>query len=291
MISFRRASAKPIQRIYAVGDIHGRFDLFSRLMDLIERDQAGRVPVPTQVLLLGDIIDRGPDSARMVRCCMTLTAASRRFVVLKGNHEEMMVEALRGNLKVFGHWLNFGGRAALLSWGVAPDVLQEPVTLAALRTAAAAVGNDVLTWLANLPLYHQHDGFLFVHAGIRPGVPLRKQRPEDLLWITDDFLNSSVAHGMTVVHGHSISESGAAIRTNRIGIDTGAYRTERLTALGVENGETWTLNTISTPKERSEADDGAFEAYYTHDLAHVSQSDSLLVSYGAAEQRTAASGK
>lgn len=280
MLGFRRASAKPIQRVYAIGDIHGRFDLFCRLMSIIERDQAGRLPVPTQIILLGDIIDRGPHSARMVRGCMQLTASTRRFVVLKGNHEDMMAAALRGNLTIYEHWLNFGGRDTLLSWGVDPIIALGPATMDNLRIAADMVGQETIVWLAELPLHHRHGAFLFVHAGIRPNVPLRKQRQEDLLWITDEFLNSRAAHGMTVVHGHSINESGAVFHSNRIGIDTGAYRTERLTALGIEDGETWTLNTMSSAKPFSAAEDAAFEDYYKRGLAvssHASRTSVLDV--------------
>lgn len=269
VIRFSRASTSSIGRIYAVGDVHGRLDLFSRLMAIVKRDQAARLPVTTQIILLGDIVDRGPDSAAMVRGCMNLTALSDRFVVLKGNHEEMMAEALGGNLTVYGHWLGFGGSETLLSWGLDRSVAYGPATPDNLEIAARAVGSDVINWLGNLPLYYQYDGYLFVHAGIRPGIPLRKQNAEDLMWITSDFLESKVPHGMTVVHGHSVNEDGPVIRSNRIGIDTGAYRTERLTALGIENSETWTLNTTPPPRSVSTSDDAAFAAYYQQGLSRA----------------------
>lgn len=243
MIRFRRGATDVVQRTYAVGDIHGRFDLFRQLMTLVERDQAMRAPVGTQIVLLGDVIDRGPDSARMVRGCMRLTASTGRFIVLKGNHEEMMVRALRGDLTVYRFWLANGGRDTLHSWGVDPTVCLGPPTLKNLQAAAEAIDPAVLDWLDGLPLHHRHGKHLFVHAGIRPGVALRRQRPNDLLWIRDEFLNSDVSHRMIVVHGHSIDEDGVVVRPNRIGIDTGAYRTGRLTALGIENGKTWVLDT------------------------------------------------
>jgi serine/threonine protein phosphatase 1 len=212
-------------------------------MNIIEHDRASRPPVDTQIVLLGDIVDRGPDAARMVRGCMNLTASTDRFLVLKGNHEEMMSKALKGDLYVYGHWLTFGGRETLLSWGVDRQVAEGPATMDNLAAAADTVGSDAISWLEQLPLHYRHGDYLFVHAGIRPGIPLRKQHPDDLLWIKDDFLESNVSHGTMVVHGHTIVEDGPVIRANRIGIDTGAYRSGRLTALAVEGEETWYLNT------------------------------------------------
>jgi serine/threonine protein phosphatase 1 len=237
-----------VTRIYAIGDVHGRYDLFRRLMNIIERDQANRLAAPTRMILLGDIVDRGPDSAKMVKGCMNLTASTDRFMVLKGNHEEMMVDALRGSLYAYRQWLKFGGRETLVSWGVDAALLDGPATMDTLRHAAAIVGEGALDWLARLPLYHRHGDYLFVHAGIRPGVALRRQRAEDMLWITDEFLDSDVSHGMVVVHGHTISEPRPTVRNNRIGIDTGAYRTNQLTAIGIEGKERWMLHTTLLPE-------------------------------------------
>lgn len=244
LIRFRSNATGAVRRTYAVGDVHGRFDLFRQLMAIVERDQAALAPAATQIVLLGDIIDRGPDSARMVKGCMRLTASTDRFIVLKGNHEDMMVRALRGDLTIYRFWLANGGRDTLQSWGMDPAVCHGAPTLKNLRIAADVVGSEVLNWLQNLPLHYQHGKHLFVHAGIRPGVALRKQKPNDLMWITDEFLNCDASHGMTVVHGHSIGEDGVVMRPNRIGIDTGAYRTGRLTALGVENDRIWALDTL-----------------------------------------------
>lgn len=232
-----------IARIYAIGDVHGRLDLFATLIARISRDHDGRSPGAAKIILLGDIIDRGADGAAMVRGCMKLTAASDRFMVLKGNHEEMMVQALGGDLKTYRAWLEFGGRETLLGWGVDAATVTADATRADLRRAARTVGPEVLTWLDQLPLYHQHDGFMFVHAGIRPAVPLRQQDPGDMLWITDEFLESDLDHGMTVVHGHSIVDSGPELRANRIGIDTGAFRTDRLTVIRIERGDVWFADT------------------------------------------------
>ena len=228
-------------RIYAIGDLHGRFDLFRALMRLIERDHAARGPATTRIVLLGDLVDRGPDSARLVRGCLRLSQLNPRFTVLKGNHEEMMVHALRGDLWAYRAWLDFGGRETLLSWGATPEVTGGLPGLRELRGAARLVGRDVIDWLAQLPLSLRHEDHLFVHAGIRPGVALDRQVPRDLLWIGQEFLEAEDDHGVTVVHGHTIAEDGPEVRGNRIGIDTGAYRTGRLTAMGLERGERWFL--------------------------------------------------
>jgi len=234
------------QRVYAIGDVHGRFDLFKQLMALIRQDHTRRAAVKTGIIVLGDIIDRGPDAAKLVHGCMKLSTLSDGFMVLKGNHEEMMVQALNGDLDVYRAWLNFGGRETLQSWNVDPIHTTDTPTKADLKVAAKTVGKEITSWLDDLPLYYQHGDFLFVHAGIRPLLPMQRQHPSDLLWITDDFLTSTIDHGITVIHGHSISEGGPDIRPNRIGIDTGAYRTNRLTAIGVERGDTWYLDTAST---------------------------------------------
>ncbi|MBW6528187.1 serine/threonine protein phosphatase [Sphingomonas sp. RHCKR7] len=228
-------------RIYAIGDLHGRLDLFGELMRAIERDHAARARATTRIVLLGDIVDRGPDSARLVRGCMRLSQLNPRFTVLKGNHEEMMVHALRGDLWAYRAWLDFGGRETLLSWGAAPALTDALPTLRELRAAAQLVGRDVLGWLERLPLTLRHEDHLFVHAGIRPGVALGRQTARDLLWIGEEFLDSHQDHGVTVVHGHTIVEGGPDVRPNRVGIDTGAYRTGRLTAMGLEDGERWFL--------------------------------------------------
>lgn len=261
--------AESIRRVYAIGDVHGRYDLFRRLMNIIERDQAERAPVRTLIILLGDIVDRGPDSARMVQGCMNLARLTDRFILLRGNHEQMMVEALRGNLTVYRQWLRFGGRETLLSWGVDPAVLDAPATKENLRVAAGAVGNETIRWLAELPLYHRHGDYLFVHAGIRPGVAIDRQHTDDLLWIKDEFLQSDAEHGMIVVHGHSISESGVVMRANRIGIDTGAYRTHQLTAIGIEDRAAWILQTAETPELQLTIDDVELTEIGRQRLAHA----------------------
>ncbi len=234
---------EPAQRVYAVGDVHGRLDLFERLIELIRVDSAARPAVSTRLILLGDVIDRGPQSAELVRRLIRYTRATDKIVVLKGNHEAMMVEALLGDRRALPAWLAHGGDATLLSWGTPPAVLQGRSLTAIRRLARQVVSEDELAWLDNLPLAYRWGGYLFVHAGIRPGVALEDQAPEDLLWIGDEFLNSTAQHPAVIVHGHSIRHGSAEVLPNRIGIDTGAYSSGRLTCLGLEGSQSWTLST------------------------------------------------
>lgn len=233
----RKASIPPGQRIYAIGDVHGRLDLLERLIAAIRMDNDRRAPAEVKLLLLGDIVDRGPDSAAVVHYCRKYAGLSDRFVLLKGNHEAAMVAALRGGQRTLAAWLPMGGDITLQSWGVDPYLINAGASKQLIRAAQQAVTVEVIDWMAKLPLMFRSGDYLFVHAGIRPGVKLSRQRHEDLLWIGEHFLESDVDHAMIVVHGHSIDADGPVFRPNRIGIDTGAYHTDRLTGLRLESDE------------------------------------------------------
>lgn len=233
-------------RVYAIGDVHGRFDLLERLMAVIERDSAARIAARTRIVLLGNIVDRGPQVREVVERCRALTLRTDRFVVLRGYHEYMMAHALRGSEAAMKLWLQRGGGKSLATWGISEaEILYSPGP-ELIAAARAAIGENVLEWLAALPLALNFGQYFFVHAGIRPNVKLAVQSERDLLSIGKEFLTSDADHGAIIVHGHSIHESGPDYRANRIGIDSGAYRTGRLTALGVEEGEHWALETAPT---------------------------------------------
>lgn len=216
-------------RIYAIGDVHGRADLLDALFDRIDMSLQ-RFPVTQAVhVLLGDYIDRGPNSREVID---TLIARNSRhaMVFLKGNHESLALQVLR-DPAVLSEWGQMGGFQTLLSYGIKPpsrtDTQSEATISAAFKVALPASHR---AFLEQLKLSFTLGDYFFSHAGIRPGVPLDQQREHDLLWIRDDFLLHEEDFGKMVVHGHSpVVEPD--VRSNRIDIDTGAYATGRLTCL------------------------------------------------------------
>lgn len=231
-------------RVYAVGDIHGRLDLFNSIVAHIEADRAGwRGEV--EVVLLGDYIDRGPDSAALLERLAAPLPDWARWTLLRGNHEQAMLDAIEGTGgdRVLRLWLDNGGREAVRSYGVAVPVAygDDPDAIAAeLR---ARVPDHHLALLRRLKFMHRVGDYLFVHAGIRPGVAIEAQDERDLLWIRNEFLDCRDDHGFVVVHGHSITPD-VTERDNRIGIDTGAFATGRLTAVVLEGATRRYLSTV-----------------------------------------------
>jgi serine/threonine protein phosphatase 1 len=208
------------RRAYVIGDIHGSRERLEALHGLIDEDLANR-PFPAAVVIhLGDYIDQGADSAGVVALLSADPFPNVPVVNLLGDHERMLLDALDGDRAAATYWLWAGGRAALASWGLDPDLPREawPTVLPAAHVA----------WLRNLKLSHREGDYLFVHAGIRPGIPIRDQSREDLLTIRQPFLSTEQDFGAVVVHGHSSTPS-AAIAPNRIGLDTGAGMGGKLT--------------------------------------------------------------
>ena len=237
----RRPDAKPV-RTYAIGDIHGCSDLLAELLDLIECDVQGRLPMLNRLVVLGDFIDRGPDSARIVDVFMRL-GDRPNVVILKGNHEATMVDALDGDASAMEAWLDYGGAATLESYGLTLSASASWDLRSVIREARAAIPKAVVSWLRMLPVSYVWGDYFFVHAGVRPGVPLAGQTNDDLLWIREEFTDSNESFGAVVVHGHSIYEEGVKFGPHRIGVDTGAYRTGRLSAVGLESDQRWVVET------------------------------------------------
>jgi serine/threonine protein phosphatase 1 len=244
LIPFRssKRAAPERQRAYAIGDVHGRLDLLDDLLQRIEADDRKRPEANVTIVFLGDLVDRGPQSAQVVERLRLYRPDFASTVFLMGNHEEVLLRIVGGETGVFGDWLKFGGAECIRSYGVDPAVLQCSGPSDVSRILRQAIPKEHLKFLASFVDTASFNGYLFVHAGIRPGVSLSDQVPQDLRWIRQPFLESESDHGRVVVHGHTISES-IEVKPNRIGIDTGAYRTGVLSALGVEADERWFLQT------------------------------------------------
>jgi serine/threonine protein phosphatase 1 len=223
------ASLPPGERIYAIGDVHGCIDKLQDMHHLIVADLATRPVAHATVVHLGDYIDRGPDSAGVIEELLAPWPgdAPPRVVDLMGNHEDMMLSALaeKADPQFLEHWLRNGGGASLRSWGVAargePDAWWDGLPA------------RHLAFLHGLSLMHQAGGYVFVHAGIRPGVPLDAQMPSDLLWIRDPFLQSTAPADFVVVHGHTPKET-PEVHPHRINTDTGAVLGGPLTCVVLE---------------------------------------------------------
>lgn len=233
-------SAPPGWRAYAIGDVHGRLDLLDRLLADIAADHDSRAPAHGLIVLLGDLIDRGPCSAQVIERVRTLSLPNFRVVTLAGNHEEVLLRILEGDSDQIGGWLRFGGVETLRSYGLDAATFRDLGLERAKERIVHAMPDAHRAFLNELGDTFRFGDYLFVHAGIRPGIPLEEQSLADLRWIREPFLSDTRDHGMTVVHGHTISETVQEVGS-RIGIDTGAFAKGRLTALAMEGQERWVL--------------------------------------------------
>ncbi|GGB97065.1 metallophosphoesterase [Novosphingobium endophyticum] len=229
-------SLNPGERVYAIGDIHGRIDLFDSLIEAIEEDDASRPESRTTMILLGDLIDRGADSAAVVARAKEWSR-QRPLEFIKGNHEEMLIASMT-DVEVLRGFLRYGGRETILSYGVEPRALIESDFDELQRMMVEAIPRDDVEFLDGFRQYIRNGDYLFVHAGIRPQVPIEDQRGTDCRWIREPFLSHDGDFGAFVIHGHTIAEE-PQIRRNRIGIDTGAYLYGTLTAIGIEDTNRW----------------------------------------------------
>lgn len=232
----------PGRRVYAIGDIHGRLDLTETLLDAIAADHETRAPAELFVVFLGDLVDRGPDSRGVVDRLIAFSRGPVQCRFLMGNHEEVFLKALTGDMRALRFLLRIGGRATILSYGIGEDEYQRLDFEQLMAAVLERVPAEHIAFLRSFEESVEVGDYLFVHAGIRPGVDLDAQKPSDLRWIREDFLEHRDSFGKMVVHGHSITEE-VDLRANRIGIDTGAYQSGRLTAIGLEGAERWFLST------------------------------------------------
>ena len=251
-LSRRSAAQRPTPRgpadarLYAVGDIHGCLDLLDDLLRLIEDDLASRPPKKTWIVFLGDLIDRGPASAGVVERLRTYRPDGATPVFLAGNHEEIFTRVLDGESEILSDWLKFGGAECVESYGIDPSSLKRMEPAAAVERLRSQVPPAHVEFIQGFADTFRFGDYLFVHAGIRPGVDLDHQDQFDLRWIREPFLSFDDEHGLVVVHGHTIT-SEVEERANRIGLDTGAYRSGILTALAIEDEARWYLSTAGSP--------------------------------------------
>lgn len=231
--------------IYAIGDIHGRADLLAAIHEQIATDAPRREATRKQVVYLGDYVSRGADSRAVVDRVMAWLPQGFLRVTLKGNHEDLLLRFLAGELDAGGHWFDYGGQDMLSAYGVAIADRQarDVASLAELRDRfAAALPPAHLAFFRALQVSHRAGDYCFVHGGIRPGVPLAGQDDHDQMWIRRMFLDSDADHGAIIVHGHSIA-AHPVVRHNRIGIDTGAYHSGILTCLVLDGASAEFLHT------------------------------------------------
>ncbi|MFC0204267.1 metallophosphoesterase [Novosphingobium soli] len=221
-----------------MGDIHGRLDLFEQLLQTIDADDARRPRAQTTIILLGDLVDRGLESAAVVARARRLER-ERNVELIQGNHEEMMLvgredpEALRG-------FLRFGGMETLLSYGIDKAVLLSGDIEDVQRRMNAAIPEEDFAFLGRFKKMVRIGDYAFVHAGVRPDMPLEHQMGRDCRWIREPFLSHRGDFGAFVIHGHTITPE-PDVCENRIGIDTGAFIHGTLTAIGLEGTDRWFL--------------------------------------------------
>lgn len=229
-----QAKAPDGLRLYAIGDVHGCDGLLAGAHGLIAADLAANPAADHRIVHVGDYVDRGPDSAAVIERLARLRARDPRIVCLSGNHDALMTGFLDDPTGVGPTWLANGGGRTLADYGVAAGPF---VSARELREIAAELSTNLPAghrqFLESLDLSARFGDFFFCHAGIRPGIALDRQDPQDLLWIRDAFLLDPSDHGVVVVHGHTpVPEP--EVRPNRIDIDTGAVFTGRLTTLAIE---------------------------------------------------------
>jgi len=212
--------------LYAIGDIHGRADLLSQAHGRIEQDWRARPAERRLEIYLGDYVDRGPDSAAVIALLRRRVMTSR-ILPLSGNHEAILLRFLDGRISD-REWLDWGGAATALSYGVNPA--REAILSAAL---SRAIPLQDVQFLRSMRPSFRYGPYFFAHAGVMPNRPLQEQLPDDLLWIRKPFLDHAGSFGAVVVHGHT-PNAEPEFKPNRINLDTGAYATHRLSCLRID---------------------------------------------------------
>jgi serine/threonine protein phosphatase 1 len=232
------------ERVYAIGDIHGCNTLLIDLLAQIDADDAARPPAQTTIIFLGDLMDRGPDSAGVINTAMayrdSAEAAGKSVRFLMGNHEEMYLESVSGSASALRYFLKYGGKETVLSYGMTPEDYDALSFDELAETLLTLVPREHADFVRDFEECIIIGDYAFVHAGVRPGVAMEDQKPKDMRWIREQFLESHAAHDKMIVFGHTIFDD-VDMADNRIGIDTGAYRTGILSAIALEGSDRWVL--------------------------------------------------
>jgi len=232
----------PGERVYAIGDVHGRLDLLRKLMGRIFEDMSRGTDTTKnmRIIFLGDLIDRGPDSKDCLQYVQGYMHDHGAELIL-GNHEELFLRSIKGDPQAQELWLKHGGLDTLRSFDVAPLEEGEDSFDFGERLSKQ-VNPELLEMLEAAPTTLRSGDYLFAHAGVRPGVSLKNQEDFDLFFIREEFTKSKRWHGAMIVHGHTIEES-VRIYPNRIAVDTGAFRTGLLSAIRLQGLDQMVLDT------------------------------------------------
>lgn len=229
------------RRVYAIGDVHGCKSLLEDLLLQIKEDNINRGPADTDIIFLGDLIDRGPESAGVLDLAIALKKANDNVHFLMGNHEEVYLDAVTERKpKVMRFFLRIGGTETLLSY----DILKSDFVNMDIEELCdyipQLIPQEHIDFIESFDEHITIGDYMFVHAGVKPGIPLDEQEPKHLRWIRDDFIDHKGSLGKIIIFGHTIFDEVREKNTH-IGIDTGAYKNGILTAIGLEGEERWYL--------------------------------------------------
>jgi len=223
--------------LYAIGDVHGCFNAMIDLLGKIEADRKSRDAEKSTVVFLGDLIDRGPSSQQVVEFLSCYAPDWTDVTYLCGNHEEVMLDVLSGNISAMRSWFEFGGKDCARSYGVnnLGQIHINPEHI--MMSLQSRVPQSHLDFLESFSDAFAFGDYLLVHAGIKPKVAIADQSPYDMRWIRSSFLDYKKPHPVKVVHGHTVVEKGPENHSNRIAVDTGAHKGKPLSAVCLHEGE------------------------------------------------------
>lgn len=247
---FGKTSSTPLEnaripdgrRVYAIGDIHGRNDLLNILMEKIAADDREREEAQSEIIFLGDLVDRGPDSSGVIETAMALKRELGDVRFLMGNHEEVYLKAASGDEKAVKFFNRIGGKETILSYDISIKEYMEMDHAALAERIPNLFPESHMKFVESFEDQIIIGDYAFVHAGIRPGLALSEQEPQDLRWIREEFLSAKEPHEKVIIYGHTINDD-VVEKSNRIGIDTGAYYSEKLTAIGLQEADRWYIDT------------------------------------------------